>query len=230
MNIPTDFFLSSMIRFLFDTGSVISLLPVTSLVKILPCDLKLLLKMVQKLPPIATNFYQYILVSISSIYEFYCNWSTLRNSRHWFSHKKSNFFDRASPTVTDKQSQPLCHATLENASIINIIASDQVKRLFEKFPLVTDDLSSQPSKKILIKHRIVTTWSPVFQKSKRLHQDSLKQAQTLFNDYVRQGICRLSSSFWSSPLHVAPKKDSTVRQCSDYRRLNAQTIPNKDIQ
>ncbi|GFW87474.1 retrovirus-related Pol polyprotein from transposon opus [Trichonephila clavipes] len=37
------------------------------------------------------------------------------------------------------------------------------------------------------------------------------------------GIIRPSKSPWSSPLHVVPKSDSTVRPVGDYRQLNSVT-------
>ncbi|XP_025997554.2 uncharacterized protein LOC113005865 [Solenopsis invicta] len=41
------------------------------------------------------------------------------------------------------------------------------------------------------------------------------------------GICRPSNSSWASPTHIVRKKNGEWRICSDYRRLNAITIPDK---
>ncbi|GFW34789.1 hypothetical protein TNCV_2157831 [Trichonephila clavipes] len=44
-----------------------------------------------------------------------------------------------------------------------------------------------------------------------------------FDLLLAQGIIRPSKSPWSSPLHVVPKSDSTVRPVGDYRQLNSVT-------
>ena len=41
------------------------------------------------------------------------------------------------------------------------------------------------------------------------------------------GIIRKSSSPWSSPLHIVPKRDGGFRPCGDFRRLNNITTPDR---
>ncbi|GFX10143.1 retrovirus-related Pol polyprotein from transposon opus [Trichonephila clavipes] len=52
--------------------------------------------------------------------------------------------------------------------------------------------------------------------------DFLKHFNLLI-DLKKKGIIRPSKSPWSSPLHVVPKSDSTVRPVGDYRQLNSVT-------
>lgn len=77
-------------------------------------------------------------------------------------------------------------------------------------------------------HHIRTTpGPPVSCSPRRLAPDKLKIAKTEFEVMLANGTCRPSESPWSSPLHLAPKKDNGWRPCGDYRLLNSRTIPDK---
>ncbi|CAE1239818.1 unnamed protein product [Acanthosepion pharaonis] len=77
-------------------------------------------------------------------------------------------------------------------------------------------------------HRIQTTGLPVHSPPRRLHPDKYKNAKIEFQHLLDLGIIRPSSIPYASPLHMVSKSEAGAwRPCSDFRRLNAQTVPDK---
>ena len=92
-----------------------------------------------------------------------------------------------------------------------------------KFPAMTQAVSSNRPVKHSVTHHIKTTSPPVSLHTRQLAPERLNIAQKKFDHMLELGIICPSSSSWSSPLHMVPKKtpgDWRPRPCGDYRSLN----------
>ncbi|GFU52272.1 transposon Tf2-11 polyprotein [Trichonephila clavipes] len=108
-------------------------------------------------------------------------------------------------------------------SILTVDANISFKNILSEYPDLSNPSLISKSASHGTVHHIITTGPLVTARPRRLHPKLYDAVKVEFEFLLAQGIIRPSKSPWSSPLHVVPKSDSTVRPVGDYRQLNSVT-------
>ncbi|GFS85002.1 retrovirus-related Pol polyprotein from transposon 17.6 [Trichonephila clavipes] len=112
---------------------------------------------------------------------------------------------------------------IADPSILTVDANISFKSILSEYPDLSNPSLISKSASHGTVHHIITTGPPVTARPRRLHPKLYDAVKVEFEFLLAQGIIRPSKSPWSSPLHVVPKSDSTVRPVGDYRQLNSVT-------
>lgn len=127
---------------------------------------------------------------------------------------------------------PVVHDTQVKLSLLNDVVTEhldetqarELKSLLSDFESVFSD---RPGTTTLITHQIELQPGarPVHQSPYRLHPEKLKAVNAEISQLLKDGIIEESESPWAAPIVVVPKPDGSNRLCTDFRKLNAVTIP-----
>lgn len=103
---------------------------------------------------------------------------------------------------------------------------EEIRRLLQQYPKLMQPPQYVDKPNHNTVHYINTRGTPIYQKPRRLQPKLEKEVKQEFRNLLSVGVVRQSQSPWASPI-VVVKNNKGTRIAGDYRRLNAQTIPDR---
>lgn len=124
-------------------------------------------------------------------------------------------------------------ARLKNSEILNDLPfhlhhlskeqRNDITYLINDYPSLFNDV---PSRTTVLQHDInVGDATPIKQHAYRVNAMKRAVMREEVDYLLKYGLAKFSCSPWSSPCLLVPKSDGTARFCTDYRKVNAVTVP-----
>jgi hypothetical protein len=134
--------------------------------------------------------------------------------------------DCHSKTLVSHSSPPNM-PTINTALQSHTCSNRDLQQLLEQFSEIFEDNVGTKPVEHPIQHHINTRGPIISSRPYRIPIGREEEVKAAIRDLLNRGIIRPSASPFSSPLILVPKSDGTSRPCVDYRRLNANTLPDK---
>lgn len=96
--------------------------------------------------------------------------------------------------------------------------------VLREFSSVFDDIGEPPDPVLVPSMSLATNGGPIALKAYRQDLNKRQEVETQIEDMLAKGIISSSQSSYAAPITLAKKKDGSWRLCTDFRRLNAQTV------
>jgi len=129
------------------------------------------------------------------------------------------------------------HKTVSDESVMSSSSTDPdllsplspeqqsvLDQILAEFAAVFSDV---PKKTNLTAHHIelLPNTRPMSCTPYRLHPEKREFLRKELDNLLQLGIIEDSDSPWASPIVMVPKSDGTLRLCTDFRKVNAVTVP-----
>lgn len=129
--------------------------------------------------------------------------------------RKVEVEDEDSEAQVQRQTLPLDFTHLQDAE------KSDLQHLLSQFPQL---LRQSPGRTDIAQHTIhLNDPTPSRQRPYRIPERLLTPLKKEIEMMIQLGVIEPSTSEWSSPLVIVPKKDNSLRICVDFRKLNSQS-------